>query len=361
VNNFLKNLFGNQIKNIAENEFGYVEGRKYQNLKKDYDTLLIEVENAEDLKLKHKQLLSSCEKLSYQSQNLTQKYEELDAAFKKLKNENVLMYAKQKADHQKVKNVFIDALSETLKFRLITPEKYEVQSPENGINAALSSDCELNEKFTKIIENYKEISSILYNKLNFQVEEKEQLERSKKELESMISARRELFSNLELHKVILEISENYWFLEKHPERFPDKYKALEKVSSKNIGNYDRQEEDTYKISVDDTVYVICISDTRKQCFGPDGSDWDDNKETYSVSIEGGNVLCSFKWSYEYDYCKTRATFSKYDVNVFKPSDWIDDLITLLKLIKTIKNYKDPLEEAEKEAKRINILKRNFDL
>lgn len=206
MNNLLDRFFGEQIRELAENDYGYVKGQKYKDLHSEYENLFIKLKEAEDFKDKYNELSASYDSLNIQNQDLTQKYDNLDTAFNKLKNENVLIYAKAKANHQKVQNMFMNAMSETLKFRLITPQTFDLLSPESEIQITLNNDSELSERFTSLIESYKSISSELYEKLKTQTKQAKQSELNEKELGDKVGARRKLFVDLNLNNVIFEIT-----------------------------------------------------------------------------------------------------------------------------------------------------------
>jgi hypothetical protein len=365
VKSILDHFFSKQVRDLAENEYGYIRGHKHKDLQSEYENLLSSLEEVEQFNQKAKEELRNLSEnhvaLLAQNNELKQKFDNLDDAYNKLKNENVLIYAKAKANNQKVQRMFIDAMSETLKLRLITSETSELLSPHEDIQHVLESDDELNHRFAALIETYKTINNDLYESFKSKEKQIKQVELSEKELSEKVRKRQKLFVEINLHQIIVDITENFWFLENHSSKFPESFRAIDQATIKNHGSYEKKEEKTFKLKANDIAYVISLVDTRDHTCLPDGGVWDNFEESYSVTDENGNILCSFKWAYKYDYCMTRENFYEYNISAFKPAEWVDNLSQLNKLINTVRNQKDPTEEAAKKTKRINSMKGNFDL
>jgi hypothetical protein len=182
-----------------------------------------------------------------------------------------------------------------------------------------------------------------------------------KELRDKVIARKKLFVKLDINNIVRELTEYFWFFKQESDMFPETFSALEETSSIDNVSLENRSTSIYKIKANNHVYIITFVDTRDHTILPDGDIWDNNKETYSVKDENGNILSEFKWSYKYDYCKSRERFNHADVNSFKLGEWIDDLTQLQSLIKALKCAKDPKKEAKIKANYINNLKRKFDL
>jgi hypothetical protein len=361
VNIILEQFFGRHIRALAENYYGYIKKEEFSKLNSKYENLLTKLKSAEDYEDKYHQLSTEHSDLVSQYQESNQKYKNIEAQFNILKINNKSLKSKVISDNQEIKDIFVSSISETLKFKLVTPQNFNFQFPVNEIHSVLTNDKLLNLEFNNLVSGFKNIRGELYEQLERKVEYKKQSELDEKELRDKVSARQKLFVELEINNIVREVTESFWFLKQKSDMFPETFSALEETSSKDNGSHENRSTSIYKIKANHHIYIITFVDTRVHTYLPDGDVWDNYKETYSVKDESGNILSEFKWSYKYDYCKSRERFSHYDVNSFKLGEWVDDLIQLKSLIKTLKNQKDPKKEAEKKANYINNLKSQFDL
>jgi hypothetical protein len=196
VNIFLlEQLFGKHIRALAENNYGYIKKEEFSELNSKFENLLAKLKSAEDYEDKYHKLATEHSDLVSQYQESKKKYNNIEAKINILKINNKSLKSKVSTDNQEIKDIFVSLISETLKFKLVTPQNFSLQSPVNEIHSALMNDNKLNLEFNNLISSFKNIRGELYEQLERQVEYKKQSELDEKELRDKVIARKKLLSS----------------------------------------------------------------------------------------------------------------------------------------------------------------------